>query len=119
VAETVEEYIRAFPEEVQVVLEEVRRRIRHAVPGVAETIKYQMPTMTLDGTSLVHFAAWKRHLSVYPIPAGDAAFERAIQPYRAGEGTARFAYAEPIPYDLIERMATLFRQQRGAQADRN
>jgi uncharacterized protein YdhG (YjbR/CyaY superfamily) len=109
---TINQYIGSFPEEVQVVLREVRRRIRNAVPEAGETISYRIPTMTLNGRSLVHFAAWKHHISVYPIPAADEAFERELTPYLAGKGTVRFPLNKPIPYDLIERLVTLLAQQR-------
>jgi len=54
---TIDDYIGSMPDAVQVVLEDVRRTIRTAAPGVAETISYQIPTMTLDCKNLVHFAA--------------------------------------------------------------
>lgn len=66
-----------------------------------------MPTMTLDGRKLVHFAAWKQHTSVYPVPTGDEAFDREIAPYRAAKGTARFPLGAPIPHELIGRLVTL------------
>lgn len=114
--ETVEDYISSFPEDVQVVLEGVRRAIRNAVPDAGETISYQMPTITLDGRSLVHFAAWKHHIGMYPLPEGEETFQRELEPYRATEGTARFPLREPIPYDLIERLAALLVEQRASSA---
>jgi hypothetical protein len=50
---TIDDYIGSFPEDVQDVLEQVRRRIRKVVPAGEETISYQIPTITLDGTYLV------------------------------------------------------------------
>jgi uncharacterized protein YdhG (YjbR/CyaY superfamily) len=84
-----------------------------AVPEVGETISYGIPTMTLHGKHLVYFGAWKHHIAVYPIPAADVAFEQEIAPYRAGQGTLRFPLRKPIPYDLIQRLATLLAEQRG------
>ncbi len=45
----VDAYIAAQPEPVRFVLDQVRETIHDAVPGLEETIKYSMPTMTLDG----------------------------------------------------------------------
>ena len=104
---TVEEYVSSFPEHVQIILEEVRLTIRNAAPSADETISYQMPTLTLNGRSLVYFAAWKHHIGLYPIPTADEAFERELAPYRAAKNTVRFPLAEPIPYDLIERLVRL------------
>lgn len=100
---TVNDYISSFPEDIQRVLQEVRRTIRDTVPESAETMSYQVPTATLHGKALVYFAGWKRHISVYPVPAGDEALERDLAPYRAGRGTLRFMLDKPIPYDLIRR----------------
>jgi uncharacterized protein YdhG (YjbR/CyaY superfamily) len=101
---SVDEYIRSFPADVQAILEEVRRTIRRAVPTAQETISYQIPTVTLDGSSLLYFAGWKHHISLYPAPTGDEAFERELAPYRSAKSTLKFAVRKPIPYDLIERV---------------
>jgi len=110
--ETIDDYISSFPEDVQAVLGEVRRAIRDAVPGAGETIKYQMPTITLDGRSVVHFAAWKHHIGLYPLPAVDGPLEQQIAPYDTGRGTARFRLDEPVPYDLIGRLAAMLVEHR-------
>jgi len=101
---SVDDYIRTFPGDVQAVLESIRRTMRTAAPEAVETISYGMPTLLLDGKHLVHFAAWKHHVSVYPVPVGDEAFERQIAPYRSGRSTAKFPLASPVPYDLIETL---------------
>src|ERR1700730_6424354 len=97
---TVDEYVATLSDDVRSIVEEVRRRIRKVVPSSEETISYGMPTVKLDDRYLVYFAGWKNHLAIYPIPAGDEAFERDLAPYRAVKGTARFPYDQAIPYDL-------------------
>lgn len=110
---TVEEYLMAYPAEVQLVLRDVRRAILAAVPEVEEAIAYGMPTYRLDGRALVHFAGWTSYVSVYPMPAlDDAALEAELAPYRATRGTGRFPLAKPIPYDLIERLVRALAQAR-------
>ncbi|MGB7805371.1 MAG: DUF1801 domain-containing protein [Actinomycetota bacterium] len=109
---TVDEYIGSFPDDVRIILEEIRRRIRIAVPEAAETISYQIPTFALNGSAFVFFAGWKHHVAVYPIPSGDEAFERELAPYRAAKGTLKFPLKQPIPFDLIERVAALLAAQR-------
>jgi len=104
---TIDEYIGSFPVDVQAVLEEVRRRIHGVLPAAQEAIRYDIPTLRVDGENVVHFAGWKRHISVYPVPTGDEAFQQEIQPYRAGKGTLKFPLDQPIPYHLIERVAAL------------
>jgi uncharacterized protein YdhG (YjbR/CyaY superfamily) len=109
----IDEYIASFPAEVQAVLAEIRRRILMAVPGAAETISYRIPAMTLNGRHLIYFAAWRHHISVYPVPAGDQAFRGDIEPYRYGKGTVRFPLSQPVPYHLIEQMAVLLARRQG------
>ena len=110
--ETIDDYIDTFPADVQAILRELRRRISNVVPTADETISYGIPTFTLGGSHLVYVAGWKHHISVYPVPTGDAAFEREIEPYRAGKGTLKFPLAKPIPYDLIERMVARLLEER-------
>ena len=109
---TIDDYIAALPADVQEVLQQIRRTLHEAVPDSGETISYQMPTITVNGRSLVYFAGWKKHVGMYPIPEGDADFDRDSAPYRAVQSTLRFPYTKPIPYDLIARMAVLLVNQR-------
>jgi uncharacterized protein YdhG (YjbR/CyaY superfamily) len=106
--ETVDEYIASFPAEVREILDEVRRTLHAAVPDAGEKISYQIPTITLAGTSLLHFSAWKTHLAIYPIPPTDPALTEALTPYHSGKGTLKFPFNKPIPYDLITRVAEAF-----------
>jgi len=110
---TIDEYIRAFPVDVQLSLEQVRQTAQNAAPTAGETISYAMPTFTLNGRDLLHFAAWKRYLSLYPLPATDDAFAQELAPYRAAKSTARFSLAEPIPCEIIARLMALLVAQRG------
>ena len=101
---TIDEYIRTFPEDVQSILEKIRRTIREAAPGAVEAISYQMPTFKLNGRNLVHFAAFKSHIGFYPIPSGIEAFKEELSPYKQGKGSVQFPLDKPIPYDLVERI---------------
>ncbi|MBU0928280.1 MAG: DUF1801 domain-containing protein [Spirochaetes bacterium] len=99
----VDEYIQGFPEEKRDVLRKVREVVLGAAPGAVERISYGMPTYTMNGT-LVHFAAFKNHLGLYPAPSGVTAFEGELSRYRHAKGSIRFPFAEEIPYDLIRRI---------------
>jgi uncharacterized protein YdhG (YjbR/CyaY superfamily) len=109
---TVDEYVASLPEDVRPVMEEVRRAVRRVVPDVAETISYQMPTFTLDGRPLVHVAAWKKHLGLYPLPAMDGELAAAVEPYRGAKDAMRLRYDRPVPYDLVERVVTVLLGER-------
>lgn len=102
--ETVDEYIAAQPPETRHIVEEVRRRVREAVPSATETISYEIPTFKLGGKSFLYVAGWTNHVSIYPIPDTDAALTEDIERYRAGKGTLKFPLDEPFPFDLLDRL---------------
>jgi uncharacterized protein YdhG (YjbR/CyaY superfamily) len=108
--ETIEEYIKTFPEDVQNILEKMRQTIRRAAPEALEAISYQMPTFKLNGKNLVHFAAWKNHIGFYPTPSGTEAFEKELSPYKRAKGSIQFPIEKPIPYDLVEKIV-IFRMK--------
>jgi uncharacterized protein YdhG (YjbR/CyaY superfamily) len=111
---TIDEYIGAFPADVQTILQEVRARLRNVVPTAVEAISYGIPVLKVDGRYLVYFAGWKHHISVYPLPEGDPTLDAQMQPYVAGKGTLKFLLSEPIPYELIERVAARLLDERTA-----
>ena len=61
----IDEYIKASPEELREGLKSIRKTIKEAAPGASEKISYGIPTFFLNG-NLVHFAAFKDHLSFFP-----------------------------------------------------
>jgi uncharacterized protein YdhG (YjbR/CyaY superfamily) len=99
-------YISRFPAAVQVMLQRVRATIRRAAPEAQETISYMIPTFK-QNQILVHFAAWKNHIGLYPPVSGDKALEKAVARYAGPKGNLQFPLDEPIPYDLIERIVKL------------
>ena len=103
---TVDEYISTFPKNVKVILEEMRRIIKRAAPKAEELISYNMPAYKLNGF-LVSFAAWKKHIGLYPVPAGDATFKKQISLYKEEKSTAQFAYDKPLPVTLITKLVKL------------
>jgi uncharacterized protein YdhG (YjbR/CyaY superfamily) len=100
----IDEYIAGFPKEVREILEEIRRTIRRAVPEAEEAISYQIPTFRLNGSNLIHFAAYKKHIGLYPAPRGHEDFEEELAGYAGGKGTVQFPLDRLIPYDLIRRI---------------
>jgi uncharacterized protein YdhG (YjbR/CyaY superfamily) len=77
--QTVDEYIKTFPEDVQIILENIRQTIREVAPEAAEAISYGIPTFKLKGRDLVYFAAWKNHIGFYPMPSAAKAFKKNCQ----------------------------------------
>jgi len=112
---TIDEYISTFPANTQTILQKVRQTIHQAAPDAVETISYGIPTFDLNGNHLISFAGWKRHLSLYPVPAGDAAFQQQIAPYKKGRGTLQFPFDKPIPYDLVEQVVIWLMREKPAK----
>jgi uncharacterized protein YdhG (YjbR/CyaY superfamily) len=103
VPESIDEYIEAFPKDVQGKLRQIRKTIRRAAPQAREAIRYQIPTFILHG-NLISFAAYSHHIGLYPVPEGSPAFRRKIAAYRAAKSTVRIPLEGPVPYDLISDM---------------
>jgi uncharacterized protein YdhG (YjbR/CyaY superfamily) len=99
----IDEYIVSFSPEVQSILEKIRSTIRKAAPEAVEKISYQIPTFVLMG-NLVHFAAFKKHIGLYPPVKGDEKLKAEISRYQGEKGNLKFPLDEPIPYALISRI---------------
>ena len=100
---TIDEYINTFPEDVRMILNELRQTIRDVAPEAQETINYQIPTFTLNG-NLVHFAAFPNHIGFYPTPSGMEAFKKELFGYKGAKGSVQFPINEPLPLPLIRRI---------------
>jgi uncharacterized protein YdhG (YjbR/CyaY superfamily) len=102
----IDEYIAGFPTDVREILEKIRTTIKRAAPDAEETIKYGMPTFTLEG-NLVYFAAFKKHIGLFPPTKGDAKFKNAASVYEGAKGNLRFPLDAPIPHALIRKVVKL------------
>jgi uncharacterized protein YdhG (YjbR/CyaY superfamily) len=100
---SIDEYIESFPQETQKILKEIRATIKAAAPQAEEKISYQMPTFFLNG-NLIHFAAFKNHIGLYPTPSGTEAFKEEIAKYKAAKGSIQLPIDEPMPLKLISRI---------------
>jgi uncharacterized protein YdhG (YjbR/CyaY superfamily) len=100
---TMDDYIAGFSPDIQEILERIRQIVHETAPDAEETIAYQMPTFRLHG-NLVHFAAYKNHIGLYPTPSGVEAFQEELAPYQHAKGSIRFPLDQPIPYELIRKI---------------
>lgn len=115
-ANSIDEYIKGFPPGIQKLLKEVRSTIKTAAPEAEETIKYAMPTFTLNGANLVHFAAFKNHIGFYPTPHGIEAFEKELSAYKGAKGSVQFPLDQPMPLQLISKIVKFRVAQNVAKA---
>ena len=101
---SIDEYLATVSPEVRPILEEIRKIVKRVVPAAEETISYQMPAFKLDYT-FIYFAAFKKHVGIYPPVKGDTDLDAALLPYRGEKGNLKFPLDQPMPYQLIGRVA--------------
>jgi len=114
---TIDEYIASFPKEVQERLQQVRATIKAAAPAARETIKYAMPTFTLNG-NLVYFAAFKNHIGFYALPTANQTFRAELSAYKTGKGSIQFPHDQPLPLPLISNLVRFRVAQNLAKAEK-
>jgi len=111
----IEAYIAQFSPDVREILQKIRSIARSAAPEAEEIISYRMPALRMNGI-LMYFAAFKKHIGMFPPVSGDRAIEKAIAPFAGPKGNLQFPLDQPIPYKLIERIVKLRLKQDAAKA---
>ena len=101
---SINEYISTLPENAQKAMGEIIAAIKDVVPDAEEHISYNMPAFKVNGEYFVHFSAWKNHIGMYPIPAGNEAFQKQVEPYRSAKSSLNFPLDKPMPIKLIEKV---------------
>lgn len=101
---TINEYIAGFPDDVQLILNQVRTTIRQAAQDAEESIGYGMPAYKLNGRPLVYFAGYKNHIGFYATPTGHIAFANELSKYKQGKGSVQFPIDRPMPLELIAQI---------------
>ena len=102
--QTVEEYIASQEESLRPRLEQLRSIIHEAIPDAEEKMAWAMPTFR-KGRNLIHFAAFKKHIGLYPGEEAVAALAEELSGYRVSKGTVRIPHDQPLPEELIGRIA--------------
>jgi uncharacterized protein YdhG (YjbR/CyaY superfamily) len=102
--ENVDDYIFAFPPQVQEILSKIRQVILETAPEAVESISYGIPAYKLKGKPLVYFAGYKNHIGFYATPQGHENFAEELSNFKQGKGSVQFPLSKPIPFDLIKRV---------------
>lgn len=103
------------PLETKGKLEELRKLVSKLAPEATEAIAYGIPTFKLNGKNLVHFGGYKTHIGFYPTLMGLMEFEKELQPYLAGKGTAQFPLNQPLPLELVTKIVKFRAEQSSAK----
>lgn len=101
-SDLVDKYINSFPHSTQEILHKIRQTIKSEAPNGTEAISYQIPVVKLNGKNLIYFAAWKNHVSIYPVPEGPSSYLKEIEKYRKGKGTLQFSFDKALPIEIIK-----------------
>jgi uncharacterized protein YdhG (YjbR/CyaY superfamily) len=101
---TIDQYIASADQSAQKHLLELLACLREAAPGAEENIKWGMPSMSYQRI-LFQFAAYKRHVGLYPTPAAVNAFAGELREYKTGKGSIQFPLESPLPLSLVRRIA--------------
>lgn len=98
--EGIDDYIKAQPEGVQLLLQSIRKTIHDAAPEAVEKISYQMPTFW-QGENIIHFAAFKNHIGLYPGGEVTSVFSERLTGYKTSKGGIQLPRDKPIDHQLI------------------
>lgn len=102
--DAVEAYVAKFPPEVEARLRLLRAVIVDRFPGAEQKIRYGMPSVMLGGRYGLHFAGWKKHIAIYPVPPLGEPLESVAAPYRSGKDAMSFPHTQEVPYELVGRI---------------
>lgn len=97
---SIDEYIAAQPEDVRPLLQNIRETIRAAAPEAIEKISWQMPTFW-QGENIIHFAAFKKHIGIYPGGEATTVFAERLTGYKTSKGAIQLPLGRPIDDQLI------------------
>lgn len=102
---TIDEYILAQDEAVQPILREVCETIRLNIGQAEERLSWQMPTWKRR-SNLIHFAAQKKHVGIYPGPEAVELFTPELDDkgYKHSKGAIRMPYGR-VDLELLGRIA--------------
>lgn len=101
---SIDAYIAEQPDNVQLLLNQVRDTLRAALPEAEERISWRMPTYWRKH-NIIHFAAFKNHIGLYPGPKAIEVFANQLTEYKTSKGTIQFPYNKPLPLSLISAIA--------------
>lgn len=109
---THEEYFKTVNHEAQALLLTIQQHVEALIPEASRCISYKMPAFRSKRV-FFYFAAFKRHIGIYPPVANDADLIKLLAPYRGPKGNLSFPLNQPLPIELIGRVALALYKQAG------
>jgi uncharacterized protein YdhG (YjbR/CyaY superfamily) len=104
--ETIDEYIEAQDEGIRNQLQSVREAIQDELPEATEKISWSMPTYW-QGHNIIHFAAAKKHIGLYPGPEAVEHFSEKLDAhgFKHSKGSIQIPYSDELSLSLISAIA--------------
>lgn len=98
-----DEYFSALPPRTKSILQTLRKTIKQAAPKAEELISYNMPAFKMHGM-LVYYAAFAKHVSLFPFSSAIQFFSRELSAYETSKGTIKFQLDKKLPIRLIKKI---------------
>lgn len=105
-----EAYFETVSPQARLRLEAIQARVEALLPSITRCIGYNMPAFR-DGRIFFYFAAFKNHIGIYPPLNQDATLVRELAPYRGAKGNLSFPLDQPLPMELVGRVAVALHRQ--------
>jgi uncharacterized protein YdhG (YjbR/CyaY superfamily) len=103
--DTVDQYLVIQSDAARRALREIRSILHEELPGATEGISYGIPVLKVGGAYALYFAGYAEHVAIYPVTPAILALGGEVARHLSGKATLRFPLAEPLPSDLIRRIA--------------
>lgn len=100
----INQYLKNLPAQQKKELGRVHQIVKDLAPDTTETFSYGIPTYKYKGKNLVHFAAYKNHMSLFPGPAAIEALKAELSNFKLSKGTIQFTTEQPIPTTTLKKI---------------
>jgi uncharacterized protein YdhG (YjbR/CyaY superfamily) len=114
---TIDEYLAGLPDEVRSRMQTLRALVHRVVPDAEERIAYAMPTFAVDGRSVVHLAAWKKHIALYPVPELPDELAAEVAPWRGAKDAMHLPHSRELPLTLVEQVLRALAARAGVSSE--
>ena len=105
-----EAYFEHAAPEAQLLLLSIQAKVESLIPTATRCISYNMPAFRCKRV-FFYFAAFKKHIGIYPPAKQDPALIAELAPYSNEKGNLSFPFNEPLPLDLIGRVAVALHRE--------
>jgi uncharacterized protein YdhG (YjbR/CyaY superfamily) len=96
-------YLDQFDGDLRLRLDQMHHAIRSVLGDLPCVMCYGIPTFKSE-KNIIHFAAFKQHIGLYPGPAIITLFAAELTAYKTSKGAIQFPHSQKLPLPLIKKM---------------